>query len=75
MTIDDFRKDEALFEDEQAGAAAPAGRPRPRRRRGPFLGITPAQRFALATMLFAMTCLLGTFFLILTERIFPPGLY
>lgn len=34
-----------------------------------FLGMTPAQRFVIALMLFMMVCVFGTFILIATEKI------
>ena len=37
---------------------------------GTFLGLTPVQRFILALMLFMMVCVLGSFLLIATEKIF-----
>ncbi len=40
--------------------------------RQPFLGMTAPQRFVIVLMLFLMTCVLGSFCLILTERIVPP---
>ena len=40
--------------------------------RGPFLGMTAAQRFVLVLMMFFMTCVLGAFCLIITEKIVPP---
>ena len=40
--------------------------------RPPFLGMTAAQRFVLVLMLLIMTCILGTFCLIITEKIVPP---
>lgn len=33
-----------------------------------LLGMTPSQRFVIALILFLMTCLLGAFCLILTEK-------
>lgn len=42
----------------------------PRRRSsGKFLGMTPVQRFILATMLMIAVCALGTMCLLLTNRI------
>jgi len=43
----------------------------PRRK---FLGMTPAQRFVIAFMLLLMTCLLSTFFLLITEIVVLPTL-
>lgn len=40
--------------------------------RQPFLGMSAPQRFVIVLMLFLMTCVLGSFCLILTERIVPP---
>jgi hypothetical protein len=40
----------------------------------PFLGMTPVQRFVIAVLLLMMTCILSTFFLLVTERIAPPFL-
>lgn len=44
-------------------------KPKPPRR---FLGMTAPQRFVLALMLFFMSCILGSFFLILTGKIVLP---
>ncbi len=45
---------------------------RPRRTRPPFLGMSPAQRFLLAMLLFLMVCVLGAFCLIVFEKIVLP---
>ncbi len=37
-----------------------------------FLGMTPVQRFVIAVMLLLMVCILGTFFLLVTEKIYLP---
>ena len=39
-----------------------------------FLGMTPSQRFVIAMMILIMTCILGTFFLLITEKITVPFL-
>jgi hypothetical protein len=39
-----------------------------------FLGMTPPQRFVIAAMLMLMVCVLGTFFLLVTEKIYLPFL-
>jgi len=39
-----------------------------------FLGMTPPQRFVIATMLLLMVCVLGLFFLLVTEKIYLPFL-
>ena len=38
----------------------------------PFLGMTPVQRFILVLMLFLMSCVLGTFCLIVFNKIVLP---
>ena len=62
-----------FFQDEQP---QPEQQPPPSRRppARPFLGMTPVQRFILALMLFFMTCLVGSFFLLATEKIVLPFL-
>lgn len=37
-----------------------------------FLGMTPVQRFVIAVMILMMVCVLGSFFLLVTERIYLP---
>lgn len=39
-----------------------------RRSHGPFLGMTPKQRFIIALMLFLMVLVLGTFCLLVTNK-------
>lgn len=41
-------------------------------RRGPFMGMTAQQRFVVVLLLFFMVCVLGSFCLLLTERIWLP---
>jgi hypothetical protein len=35
-----------------------------------FLGMTPVQRFIIAFMILLMACVLGSFFLLVTEKIY-----
>jgi hypothetical protein len=37
-----------------------------------FLGMSPVQRFVIALMLLFLVCLLGSFFLLVTEKIVLP---
>ncbi len=37
-----------------------------------FLGMTAPQRFVIATMLMLMVCVLGSFALLVTEKIYLP---
>ncbi|HMN58991.1 MAG TPA: hypothetical protein PJ988_01425 [Anaerolinea sp.] len=74
--LDDLRNDaKSSFEDtpellEDENDLAQLS-PR-RRQRPPFLGMSPAQRFLLALLLFLMVCVLGAFCLIVFEKIVLP---
>lgn len=37
-----------------------------------FLGMTPIQRFVIAVMALMMVCIMGTFFLLVTGKIYLP---
>jgi len=37
-----------------------------------FLGLSPAQRFLIALLLLFMTCLVGSFLLLVTDRVVLP---
>lgn len=65
--IDDFRQqaDEINFEEEDY---QPPARPKKY-----FLGMTPFQRFVIATMLLVITCVLSSFALLVTEKVVIPG--
>jgi hypothetical protein len=39
-----------------------------------FLGMTPVQRFVIAAMVLLMVCILGSFFLLVSEKIYLPFL-
>ena len=62
-----------FFQDE---LPQPDKQPEPQNRppSQPFLGMTPVQRFIIALMLFLMTCLVGSFFLLVTEKVVLPFL-
>jgi hypothetical protein len=45
---------------------------KPTRPASNFLGMTPIQRLVIAAMLLMLVCVLGTFFLIATDRIILP---
>lgn len=71
--LDDLRSSANNSEEEEAPQQpAVTVAPKPRRPRGPFLGMTPIQRFTIAVMLFLMILLLGSFCLILSEKIVLP---
>jgi hypothetical protein len=77
--FDEFRQeaDEYSFEDafnaedEQDAYAFKEG---PVAKKRSLLGMTPVQRFVIAVLLLMMTCILSSFFLLVTERITPPFL-
>ncbi len=60
-----FYEDEAQFREAE-GMSTPIPR---QISRGPFLGMTPAQRFFLSVMVFIAVCLLGVMFLLITGTI------
>ena len=74
--LDDLRNDADFQEEELQLEEAPQSTKRilRRRSRGPFLGMTPSQRFVIALMLFLMVCVLGAAVLILTESMVLPFL-
>ena len=67
--LDDFREqaDSPAFEGEDVPAFYETRRSERR-----FLGMSPAQRWVVALILLLVTCLLGTFCLLATERIVLP---
>jgi hypothetical protein len=71
--LDNLRESASQSPFFQENQTPPPDKPAPERRQrrpsGPFLGMTAAQRFILALMLFIITCLLGTLCLMVTEKI------
>ncbi len=71
MSLDELR--------EQASSQAflePAREPAPRRqyRERRFLGLTAFQRFFVSLLLFLIICMVGSFFLLVTQRVVLPFL-
>lgn len=67
--LDEFREDadtSMIFEYEESESLET-----PKKRR-PFLGMTPVQRFVIALMLLVIACVLSSFCLIVTEKIVLP---
>ncbi len=65
--LDDFRQQadsSATFDEDDYFEAQP--------KRRPFLGMTPVQRFVVAMMLLVIACVLGSFCLIVTEKVVLP---
>jgi hypothetical protein len=60
-----------MFQDEQPSPPTESA-PRPRRKSGTFLGMTAAQRFVIALILFMMVCVMGAFCLLITEKVVLP---
>lgn len=60
-----FYEDEAQFREAE-GLSTPMPR---ESAKGPFLGLTPLQRFVLAVLVFIAVCLLGSMCLLITGKI------
>jgi hypothetical protein len=56
--------DEDYFDDET-----------PSQERRYFLGMTPVQRFVIAVMVLMITCIIGTFYLLVTEKVVPGFIF
>jgi hypothetical protein len=66
--LDDLREDaDFMEEDDDYQDFTPAAGPETQ-----FLGMTPVQRFVIALMIFMMICILGSFFLLITETVWLP---
>jgi hypothetical protein len=73
--LDDLRNsavESYAEESAPSGESAPPPRRRSRNQESYFLGMTAPQRFIIAIMLFMMVCLLGSFCLILTDKVWLP---
>lgn len=69
---EDFSFEEAFETEDEKDAYSFKEDTAPKKRS--FLGMTPIQRFVIAVLLLMMTCILSSFFLLVTERIAPPFL-
>ncbi len=72
--LDDLRKESANFDflDEEEESSGYSYNEQDQPAQQQFLGMTPVQRFIIATLLLMMVCILGSFFLLVTERIYLP---
>jgi hypothetical protein len=71
--LDDFRNSndqQQQYQETVQSNDLPAydAKPAPSR----FLGMSPFQRFIIVFLIFMLTCVLGSFCLLVTERIIPP---
>lgn len=73
MSTNDFRSgfdgEFSFMDEKEAFEDAPA---QEKGSTGLFLGMTPVQRFVLVVMLFMMVCILGSFCLLVTNKISLP---
>ena len=58
----DFIEEDAMDSDYQDVPTSPPAQQQ-------FLGMTPMQRFVIAFMILMMVCILGSFFLLITEKV------
>jgi hypothetical protein len=70
--LDDLRNSATGTNDPTSPPPFQEETPSTRRRRQPFLGMTPVQRFILALLLFMMTCVVGVGCLVLTGKVYLP---
>ncbi len=71
--LDDLRNSaNQSFGDEQQVTPLPEPVEYTPRQSGPFLGMSPQQRFVVALMLLLMVCVLGVFALIASGAVVPP---
>jgi hypothetical protein len=71
--LDDLREqasDPDFFADDDSSAYQDAEETRVSLRL--FLGMTPIQRFVIAVMVLLMVCVMGSFMLLVTEKVFLP---
>lgn len=70
--LDDFRSnnEQPQYEETVQSRDLPAYEAKPAPSR--FLGMSPFQRFIIVFLVFMLTCVLGSFCLLVTERIIPP---
>lgn len=75
--LDDLRReaDASLSQLEAEGLQQESLDFETKARDGRLFGMTAMQRFILALMLLFITLLIGTFCLLVTEKVVPPGLF
>jgi hypothetical protein len=71
--LDDLRNSAASsFIEEEESPSEEQIKQQQRKQRAPLFGMTAPQRFIVAALLFMMVCVLGSFCLILTNRVVLP---
>ncbi|MEA4909052.1 MAG: hypothetical protein GYA17_20815 [Chloroflexi bacterium] len=70
--FDDLRNSASSSYEEEEFPPVEETTPTPPQRSGPLLGMSPQQRFLIALLVLLMTCILGSFCLLLTEKIVLP---
>jgi hypothetical protein len=75
--LDDLRNSASnSFQDDEEEEQSPKPREVIRIRpissqRGPFLGMTPEQRFVVALLIFLLVTVMGVLLLVATQKVFP----
>lgn len=69
--LDDLRDDAGYIEDDEQDFENEKADARTKSQ-SQLLGMTPVQRLVIAIMIFMMTCILGSFFLLITETVWLP---
>ena len=75
--LDDLREQASssdLFEGEENGFEYSDAKA-PRETLRLFFGMTPVQRLVITVMILLMICVMGSFFLLVTERIYLPFIF
>jgi hypothetical protein len=75
--LDDLREQASssdLFEGEENGFEYSDAKA-PQKTLKLFLGMTPVQRLVITVMILLMICVMGSFFLLVTERIYLPFVF
>ena len=71
--LDDLRNSaNQSFQEEEQTPIEPSEMDARPRDSAPFLGMTASQRFVVALLLFLMTCVFGTFCLLVTQKVVLP---
>jgi hypothetical protein len=70
--LDDLRNSASAYEEATPQKEAKAAKRRNQSQQGTFLGMTAPQRFILVFILLIMTCVCGSFALLIFEKVVPP---